>query len=250
MNKIIKGLGVAALALALPVFVGAATFTNVQFNNGDVTVSGNGGSTVNAEFRVVIPSGQVVEYIQTDVLGDNLAPVDVSVGGTLGLQEGTHEVTIPVVLPPNTGTYSLSVQGAGIYGGIRAISGNDNVVGNATFNNAIRVTADGNSNTGGSTNATPSWFTAWLNGPFAALLTQIGGGGSGSGNDTTECQDLTTKMIGAQYGVYNAQNVKLQGFLLSEGMSIPALSAGASFGFYGPQTAAAISAYKSANGCN
>ena len=64
-----------------------------------------------------------------------------------------------------------------------------------------------------------------------------------------KCATLQTKMLGTQMNVYNQANVVLQGYLLGEGQSIPALAAGASFGYYGPQTAAALAQFKMANQC-
>lgn len=160
----------AALALAtfVPMAAFAATFTNVQFDNGDVTISGQGGSTVNATFHVVVPANQVVENIQTDVISDNLAPVCTSVGGDLGLQEGTHDVTIAVKLPPNTGTYNLEVRGAGIFGGIRSVDCNDNQIGTATFSGALR-TVDSNTNTTTSGGTSSTSFQSQIDALTASL---------------------------------------------------------------------------------
>lgn len=246
MNKIIKfALGAAVIAPALIAGSAfAATFSNVQFDNGDVTITGQGGSTVQATFHVIVPAGQVVEYIQTDVVGDSLAPVDTSVGGDLGLQEGTHDVTVSVKLPPNTGTYQLNVQGAGIYGAFRSISGNDNVVGAASFSNALRVVADPNTTTGG-VNAPPSWFQTW----FANWTTQHPAPAPVPAPVSGVCADLGQYMS-LHMGSTGQQVVQLQGLLLSKGASIPALAAGASFGYFGSQTNAALMVVKGENHCN
>lgn len=230
-----------ALALALPVMSMAATFSNVQFNNGDVTISGQGGSTVQATFHVIVHANQVVEYIQTDVTGDNLAPVDTSVGGELGLQEGTHDVTLSIKLPPNTGTYSLNVKGAGIFGGVRSISGDDNVVGTASFSSSLRVVADSSDSTTGS--SMPAWFSAWLK------AMGFGNTPTPTPAPSTKCTELNTKLVGTVDNTYNDANIRLQGYLLSEGASIPALAAGASFGYKGPQTRAAVSWFQTMNHC-
>lgn len=236
-----KYLIAGVLALALPVIGMAATFSNVQFDNGDVTISGQGNSTVQATLHVIVPANQVVEYIQTDVTGDNLAPIDNSVGGELGLQEGTHDVTLTVKLPPNTGTYTLNVQGAGIFGGVRAISGNDNVIGTASFSSALRVVA---SNTaGGSSSIIPSWFASF----WATFLASQH---PTAPAPSTACATLATKLIGTVDNTYNDANIRLQGYLLSEGASIPALAAGASFGYKGVQTRAAVSAFVISHNCN
>ena len=234
--------GASMLAVAAPAM--AASFTNVEFQNGDVTVQGSGGSTVNATFRVVIGPGEVVEKIQTDVTSDGLAPVCTDVGGSLGLQEGTHNITLPIKLPPNTGTYTLNVQGSGIFGGFATVDCTSNVVGSASFGSALKVVANGSS-TGDLGGDEPSWLAALM-----ALLTKL------TGNDTTppatnaKCTELNAKLVGTMDNTYNDANVRLQGFLLSEGASIPALKAGASFGYKGNQTNSAISWFKATNQCN
>lgn len=247
MNK--KYLVGLAVAMALPFAASAATFSNVQFDNGDVTVSGQGNSTVQATFHVIVPSGQVVEYIQTDVIGDNLAPVDTSVGGELGLQEGTHDVTLSVKLPPNTGTYTLNVQGAGIYGGIRSVSGNDNVVGTGSFGSALRVVADTTATTGGSSSDMPSWFSQFL-----ALF------GAASHPATTtpvvtvspKCEAIAP-FLGATPYAYSSVGVQLQSALLLDNpYSIPLLQAGSTvqMGYFGVQTHAALATYTATYHCN
>jgi hypothetical protein len=240
----------AALGFFLPAFALASTFSNVQFGNGDVTISGQGGSTVSATFHVIVPANQVVENIQTDVLSDNLAPVCTSVGGDLGLQEGTHDVTIAVKLPPNTGTYTLEVRGAGIFGGIRSIDCNDNQNGTASFSGALR-TVDSNTTTTGSGSSTSAIDT------LTALVAQLAAQVNAIIHPVTPpvpttsaaCTAYAQANAGALMGMKNDANVRLQGFLLSQGASIPALAAGASFGFYGPQTMQAVAWFQSMNHC-
>jgi len=242
MKKILTG---SVIALALPFLALAASFTNVSFDNGDVTVQGTGGSTVNATFRVVVPAGQVVERVQTDVLGDNLAPVCTEVGGQLGLQEGTHDVTLSVKLPPNTGTYTLNVQGSGIYGAFRTVDCTGDVVGTGSFGSALKVVASGSGSptTGGSNSDLMALIVA-LQAQIAALQNPV------TPAPATACAALNAKLAGTVDNTYNDSNVRLQGFLLSEGANIPALKAGASFGFKGDQTRAAVNWYKSVKSCN
>ncbi len=74
-------------------------------------------------------------------------------------------------------------------------------------------------------------------------------GGTGS-NNSANCTTLNGFLANAQAGMRSQANVALQGFLLSKGASIPALAAGASFGYFGPQTSSAVNAFQMANGCN
>lgn len=228
-----------ALSLAVATSASAATFSNVTFSNGDVTISGQGGSTVNATFKVTVGAGETLEWVRTTVGAQPFE--DVSVGGALGLQEGTYDVTVPVKLPPNTGTYTLNVQGAGIYGGIRSINGNDNVVGSNWFGSAVRVVASSSTDSVGGSDM-PSWL--------AALLAALKPATPPAPTVSTACANFALKSAGAVLGTTNSANVKLQGFLLSEGASIPALAAGAAFGFYGPQTASAVAWFNGVNHCN
>lgn len=247
INKILATSVATIAMLGVAAVASAASFTNVQFQNGDVTISGTGGSTVNATFRVVVPAGEVVENIQTDVLGDNLAPVCTSVGGDKGLEEGIHsDVTLPVKLPPNTGTYTLEVRSAGIFGGVRSISCADGVVSTNSFGSALRVVSDG-SNTGSSNSGVGGMSFADL---VAALKVALGIGSAPAPTTTSEvCKAYAQANAGAQPNVNSDANVRLQGFLLSQGASIPALKAGASFGFYGNQTTAAVGWFNSLNHC-
>lgn len=245
MKKILSGIALTAM-FALPFAASAATFSNVQFDNGDVTVSGTGGSTVNATFHIIVPANQVVENLQTDVIGDSLAPVCSSVGGDLGLQEGTHDVTVAVKLPPNTGTYTLNVQGAGIYGGIRSIDCNDNVVGTGSFSSALRTVSSDEDTSTAASSGIPAWFAHFL-ALFTASTTPAT---APAPTVSAVCTAYAQANVGTQPNVYNSANVALQGFLLSQHISIPALAAGASFGFYGNQTTAAVGTFQSMNHCN
>jgi len=226
----------------------AASITNVQFSNNQTTTSCTAGETVNMTFRVNVPSGEVVELGQVDVLGDNIAPALPSIlGGDLGLQEGPNDVQMSVICPQNTGYYSVQFNTAGIYGGQRAVTMSDGVTSSATFSNAIRVTATGT--TSGSTTVGSNDAISQLQAMVAALIAKLNPTPA-TPVTSTKCAALAEHMGGAMFGVKNQANVTLQGYLLGEGASIPALAAGASFGFWGPQTQAALVAFKAANGCN
>ena len=254
MVKLAKFTAVSLLvgSLVAPLGVLAASFPNVQFQNNQTTVEGTGGSTVTATFRVIVGANEVVEYIQTDVVGDSLAPVCTSIGGELGLQQGTHDVSLPIKLPQNTGTHTLEVQGSGIYGGFRADDCVGDVVGSASFGSALRVVSS--SSTSSNSNTSSSWTNMSFEQLIAALVLALKNAGIGSPPPapvvSAKCAMLNEKMIGTQYGVRNNANVMLQGFLLSEGQSIPALTQGAAFGFYGSQTASALASFRAINGCN
>ena len=241
--------GILAVALLFSSSAMAASIPNIKFDNGQTTTSCTAGQTVNVTFRVNVPAGEVAELGQVDVLGDSLAPaLPAELGGELGLQEGLNDVNTSVMCPQNTGYYTVEYKTAGIFGGVRAITMTDGVTSTASFTSAIRVVANGGATTGG-TSDVPSWFSSMMSQLIAALkpapvVTPP------APVVNTACTTLATKMVGTMPNVYNDANIKLQGFLLSEGMSIPALAAGASFGFYGPQSAGALAQFKVLKGCS
>lgn len=267
MSKLLKVLGVGAVTLAFPVLaLAAGNLTFITFD-GHANVSVDEGDSVNAKVTYDLTNSTDVESLSYELVGSDLPETCVNIQDritdgtfttafdidTTGASEGTWDVRIRLFGDNGADASNLCEDtdqvDAQTFTDRITVEDNTNDNQGDGDNNNGGVGSHQGGNSGGSSNV-PSWFNTFLNGPFAALLAKVGGTGNGSGNGSGECSDLVAKMTGAQYGVYNSQNVKLQGFLLSEGMSIPALSAGASFGFYGPQTAAAISAYKSAHGCN
>lgn len=235
MKKII--LSAVALALALPFAASAASITNVEYQNGDVTVQGNAGQSVSGKVRVVVANNEEVERVQFDVISDNLAPVCVDVGR---LQEGTHFISIPgdVKFPPNTGTYSLEVKTAGLFGGLAAIDCTSNVNGSNSFGSSVRTV-------GGST--TYSGSTDSLMALIATLQAQIGCMISGG------TWDATAKACGAKPApakpaycatrvAYNGSNAfAAQAWLMANGFAGPfgAIGVYAPTGFWGAASTAA-----------
>lgn len=149
--KIVSVLATAALLLsATPAF--AASISNPLFSNGQTTIDATGGATVSGTFTLTVGPGEVVEWLRTQ--SDPSQPfVDTSVGGTLGYQEQVYTgIPFSVKVPPNTGTYYPTVQGAGAFGGNRAINGGDSVFPSSIYLSSsalgtIRVVANGS--TGG-----------------------------------------------------------------------------------------------------
>lgn len=241
----------AFLAVALAFFAwgqvaSAASITNVEFSNGDVTVEGKAGQSIGGKVRVVVGPGEVVEKMEFDVSGDSLAPVCVEVGGEKGLEEGTHFVSIPSDLkfPPNTGTYSLEVKGSGIFGAFKTVDCTSNVVGTATFGGAVKTVGVGSGSSVGGSGTTFADLLAMIK-ELTLQITAL----KTPPVANAKCVTLATKLAGTVYGANAPANVVLQGYLLSEGASIPALTAGAAFGFYGSQTAAAVTWFKATNAC-
>lgn len=254
VSKIIKGSLVgAALLLAVPAMA-SSNISNIQFDNGQTTTSCTPGQTVNMTIRVTVPANEVAELGQVDVVADNLAPaLPVQLGSDLGLQEGAHDVQATVTCPQNTGYYTVEYRTAGIYGGQRAVNITDGMTSFGSFSNALRVTSsDTGSSTGGTTPGTWQDAIAALNAQLAALIASITHPTTPTPAPTTSavCTAYAQASVGTTPNVYSDPNSRLQGFLISQGASIPALKAGASFGFYGNQTTAAVGWFNSINHCN
>lgn len=250
MNKLIKGSIIAAGILAAAPFAMAASISNPLFSNGQTTIDATGGATVSGTFTLTVNPGEVVEWLRTQ--SDPSQPfVDASVGGPLGKEEQVYtNVPFSVKVPPNTGTYMPTVQGAGTFGGNRSINGGDNVVLGATGLGTVRVVANASDTTSGSTSAFDqlSALVASLAAQVQALLHPVTPVPTPA--TSAVCTAYAQASAGAVMNVTNSANVRLQGFLLSQGASIPALAAGASFGFYGPQSQAAVGWFQAANHCN
>lgn len=246
MKNLIKIATIAALAL--PFAASAATISNPLLSNGQTSIDAVGGSNVSGTVTLTVGQNEVVEWLRTQ--SDPSQPfVDTSTGGQLGYQEGVYtNVPFTVKVPPNTGTYFPTVQGAGIYGGNRSINGGDSVNFGPTGLGTVRVVANGATSSTEPAVGSPDWMSQLIAAIKASILPTPAP--VVTPTVSASCVAFATAMNGAVMGVNNDANVRLQGFLLSQGASIPALKAGASFGFYGTQTAAAVSWFNGANHCN
>lgn len=246
INKIVSH-GVAVVAmLSVAAVASAASIPNIKFDNGQTTRDCTAGQSVNFVARITVPAGEVVEKVQVDVISDSLAPeLAIDVGGDLGLQEGQHDVNLVAPCPQNTGYYTTEVRTSGVFGGMRSNSITDGVTSVASFGSSLRVVAT-NSGSTGSTGIGGMNFADLV----AALKIALGIGSAPAPTTTSEvCKAYAQANAGTQPNVNSDANVRLQGFLLSQGASIPALKAGASFGFYGNQTTAAVGWFNSLNHC-
>lgn len=239
----------ATAAFALPMLASAATISSPLFSNGDTTIDATGGSTVSGNFTLTVGPGEVCEWLRTQ--SDPSQPfTDTSVGGQLGYQEQVYtNVPFTVKVPPNTGTVYPTVQCAGTFGGNRSINGGDNVVVGPTGLGTIRVVANGSTsgNTGSSDSISSlADVVAQLAAQIQALLHPVT---PPAPTVSPVCTAYGQAAAGTMFGTKNDANVRLQGFLLSQGMSIPALAAGAAFGFDGTQTEAARATFVNANHC-
>lgn len=235
----------AAITL-LPLAASAATISNPLFSNGQTTIDANGGATVSGTFTLTVGPGEVVEWLRTQ--SDPSQPfVDTNVGGQLGYQEQVYtNVPFSVKVPPNTGTVYPTVQGAGIFGGNRAINGGDSVVLGATGLGTVRVVA--NAVESGSVGAgTPSQWEQLM----AMLAALVHPATPPAPVASADCVAYAKASAGAMQGTTSTANGRLQGFLIGEGMNIPLLQSNqAPYGYFGNQTANALAQFMAAYHCN
>lgn len=251
--------GVLGLSMLLPLAASAATITNpTSIFNGQSQVYGNAGSNAQATFQVDVPAGQVLHAIRTKV--DGQATVCKELGPVEGAQ--VVDVTVDITLPPNTNNsgYTLVAdlyytdtlpQAEAMTGNLACTSSvSGSHVNTAAYSGGtvVNVLPTSGTSTGGSPTSVQSQINA-----LVALVQQMIAAAAHPTpvppTTSSACTAINTKLASALPGVRTDGNARLQGFLLSEGASIPALSAGASFGFYGNQTAAAVSWFKATNNC-
>lgn len=264
--KLSKALGFSAALLLALSFAGSASASTsfsstapVSFDNGngwESSVDGFPGETFQVQAIVNNTSDTDFNAISIDRVGDGV-PLQCE-----QFQEVTQSVSNYAI--PFTSTFSQSIGSAPYVLKVYGVqnSGQDfncdsaNVV--ATYNlptNRI-ITNVGDSNSGGSTGGTgsnstskmPDWFVAYLATQKPASTTPTPTPAPAPVVNTL-CSQLASTMSGTQVNVYNSANIALQGFLLYQKESIPWLAQGASFGYFGPQTQAALSHFKSVNGC-
>lgn len=247
MKKSIIG-GILALSMVLPFAASAATLDSTAVFNGQENVWGTAGQNKTATLRLSAVAGEVVHAYRTRV--DNQASACKAIAPFEGVQ--TKDVPVSIVLPPNSGTnynFQVDVFTTTTLPEAQSLTGDLACTGSYTtvYNqNSVNVNPSGSNPSDVSTIGGFGSFAELV----AALKLALTPATPAPAPVSTACTQLALKSAGSVFGVYNDANVKLQGFLLSEGASIPALKAGASFGFRGPQTEAAVSAFKIVNSCN
>ncbi len=238
------GAGVASAA-SIPAFYDAIF-------DGETTAWGNPGDDVSGEIFVEVEDGEFLYAFSTDVIGDGL-PRQCHTDFNIVQGEQSATLDFDHELGPNTGERDFIIDGftaanANEADARRDVGDGCNSTSDEMYNenDVINIVPGGSSNDDddnddlGDDN-TPSWFQKLLDLLKPATPT--------TPTASVKCAAVNAKLLGTVDNTYNNANVMLQGYLLSEGMSIPALAAGASFGYKGPQTNAALSQFKSANQC-
>jgi len=256
--KKIAGLALGA-SLAMGMALPAMAANNLTFLTLDSAANATveAGDNVSAKVTYDITGDTPdVESMSWEVVGSGLPETCINIADRLN--SGTFTSTFDINTAGATeGTWDVKIRIYGVDG-----SGTDNNCGGTindsmTFTNRLTITENSNdtggviNNTGtdnGTGSSQKSQFDKLMT-AFAALMLKLGGAGTPAPAPTTTpvCVAYAQAYNGTQMNVYNDANVRLQGFLLSQGASIPALKAGASFGFYGPQTMAAVAWFQSLN---
>lgn len=267
MKKFLIG-GAVAFAMMLP-FVASASVNNVLFDNGTGNVTVSSGSEMNVHLYVTSTGTDVesifVKFPGAGGIAEQGVCYDISPDQIGTSPVDGWNITFPVTAPVNAGTWPISFATYGVGG-----NGADNTCsgsvgfGPTQFSSRVTVTTDNSvgtqtQNTSGTgSSVTPAWQLAinamqtQLSAAIAAMTQAIANLSHPTTPVSTSavCTSYAQANTGTVPNTYNDANVRLQGFLLSQGASIPALKAGASFGFYGNQTTAAVGWFNSLNHCN
>ncbi len=244
-----KTLGVV---LGLGLFVGGALTASAAANLTFLTVDGGTnatvteGSTVEAKATFDITTSTDVESISWELVGSGLPKTCVDVADRIA--DGTFTASFDVdTKGASEGTWDVRISTYGDDGAdVSNLCENTDLSDTQLFTDRITVTdtVDDNQTGSHSSDGVPAWFKAFLDKFFPTT------GSNPTPSTSAVCVAYNQANMGTMPNSYSPSNVKLQGFLLSQGASIPALEQGAAFGFYGNQTTAAVGWFNSLNHCN
>ena len=255
--KIISALIGAAVVLIPTSSAFAMTVDSLTFDNGTPNIVTNPGDTINATAYFTLSGSDQLDTVSVEFPGYGSAEQCFRVDPAL-LQPGAS-LPVPInnlLVPNNAGAWNILIKGySETWPSLDTQCDPSNQKSSKTFSEVVNVTANsvttinGNGNFSGN-NGTSTSQNNQLS-QLIALLTALISKQTTTPPPTTSavCTAYAQASAGAMQGVTNSANVRLQGFLLSQGESIPALAAGASFGFFGQQTAAANSTFQAANHC-
>lgn len=258
-----KVIGVAsALAFMLPVAAMASTNITFLTLNGGSNATLPAGDSADGKLTFNLTGTSENESLSWELVdngGNNVGIPPTCIDINDHIVAGTYTAAFPVDTVGGTeGTFGMKVRMYGTAG-----TGADNNCGGVvndtmTFNNVLTLTSGqatgdtanntghgtGNSGSSGNNSALSAIMTA-----LQAIIAKLTAAPVTPPASTGVCAAYSQAVAGTVPNVYNDANVRLQGFLLSQGASIPALKAGASFGFFGNQTTAAVGWFNSLNHC-
>src|SRR3990167_8511150 len=176
-NSLKLSFGAVAILLGSLLFVSvasAATISNAEWD-GNLEVYGKPGAKEKVTLRISVPAGEVVENIGLTVGGSGLVEDCFAVGGSTGLQEGTHFVDRDVKLPPFTGFCELDWRTNGIFGAIHAVDCDDSNgdMDSDSFGSVIRVITTPPSNNDDDLGSEENSLIASLQAMIKDLMAQI-----------------------------------------------------------------------------
>lgn len=254
MSKIVKGLAIAGMSLALPLSAFAATNLTFLTVDGLANTSVNVGDSINAKVTYAITSNDDVESLDWELVGSGLPPQCVDIADQINT--GTFHPQFEMNTDGATGgTFDVKVRLYGVNG-----SGVDQTCGDGpndtmTFTNRISIAEDGNdtgigSGTGNTGNGSG---TVSQMDKLIALITAMLHPTTPAPTTNSVCTEYASLSSGLSYGSDTRQGGRvgqLQSFLMYKGFNIPLLSSNqAPYGFYGSQTSSAASGFVAANHC-
>ena len=252
----------AMTAGAFLLMAGAASasvdFDNIApviFNSGsgwEANVDADAGDTIRAKLILDITADDDVNAVSYDFIGDFIPKVCIQLTQEQTQSVNDFPVEIDMLAPNTAGSWDVQFVAYGNNGpetdfnctnAVDTLNVNDRIIVNLGDSNTAGSTGGGSGTVGNSVLAQLMAQVQALAAVVANLNKPVTPAPSG------KCATVNAKLAGTMDNTYNQANIQLQGYLLSEGMSIPALAAGASFGYKGPQTNAALAQFKAMNQC-
>ena len=258
MKKIISVLAGAAL-FALPFAASAMTVDSLTFQNGQPNIQTSSGSSIDANATFILSGSDALDSVSVEFPGYGGAEQCFVVNPAL-IQPGINQVPLNgLVVPNNVGNWNMLVKGHGeTWPSVDTNCDPGTVKVSKTFNEVVNIpnatvtTSNSNNSSSTSSSSQPAWlgaFEAFILAQLKPATPPATGGGTGTGTVSVACQEFNADVAAASPGSITDANSTLQGFLIGKHMSIPALKAGAAWGFDGSQTQAASSAYRAQAGC-
>ena len=257
-----KMIAVAIIAASF-LFAGSASaavnfdpIAPVVFDSGDgweSNVDTDAGNTVKAKLIIDVTGDSDINAVSYDFVGDFIPKVCIQLPNEQTQSINDFPVEIDMIAPKTAGSWDVQFVAYG-NDGPETDFNCTNAVDTQNVNDRIIVNV-GNTNTAGSTGGGNGVVGNSVLAQLMAQVSELAKVVANLGKPATppaasgKCAVLAQKMAGGVAGTTASGNIVLQGYLLSEGANIPALAAGAAFGYWGPQTMAAVSWFKAANQC-
>lgn len=251
MNKLI-GISVGAAMFLAPIAAMAAVSVDTLLVNGkandvvaasatvklDVNITSDGANDIESLFVKFPGSGGASEQGKCYDVADQLAASPVN----------GWPFSLDVVAPSNNGPWTVEISTHGTDGEPADQTCSTSADDTTSFGGRITVTGSTASTSTG--NSTLDALIAQVNAIAALVAKLVAAPTPPAGGSASAACTALAPFASLYQGATGSQVGQLQGFLLYKGMSIPLLQNNqASYGYFGSQTAAALSMYKAQNGC-